>query len=522
MPYDDPILVLGADGVGTKLKIAIDRNCNSTIGVDLVAMCVNDILCNGADPVSFLDYFACGKLDVDVARNVIAGIGDACKESRCSLLGGETAEMPGMYEAGDYDLAGFALGIAEHNLMLPRCHDIEDGDILIGLPSAGLHSNGFSLMHKIMEYFDLKWTDVAPFSANRQTYSEEFLTPTKIYVSALQSLGSRRCLVKGIAHITGGGLIENIPRTLAENHHVVLDATKFNIPSVYGWIAEMINISEYELLRTFNCGIGLVLIVSPAAQLEVSSALVGYGASVIGHVSSSTGRPKTSSQRVTVENFSSQLSRVQRCLSVSRKRVGVLISGTGSNLQALIDATRDTNAGLFCDVVCVVANKEDAYGLKRAEQAKIPHKFIDHRAYKTREEFDEEVSRELEHHRVDIVCLAGFMRILSATFVKKWTGRMLNIHPSLLPKYKGTNAQRQALEAGDTVSGCSVHFVDENVDTGAVVVQEFVPISVGRDTVETLTQKIHRAEHVAFPKALRLLATGAVHLDSTTGKVHWN
>lgn len=470
-------------------------------------MCNNDILCNGAEPLTFLDYFACGKLDVDVAKNVISGIADGCCESKAALLGGETAEMPGMYKPNVYDLAGFALGVTNYSKLLPRKSSIEVGDIIIGFPSNGVHSNGFSLIHKLMNLTGYSWNDVAPFSDDNLTFGEEFLRPTKIYVEdVLPALDTG--LIKALAHITGGGLWENIPRVLPYNLTAELNAKHFNIPPVFAWLSSTGHVDRLEMLKTFNCGIGLVLIASATHELELLKALHGTKASVIGKIIPT----KPHGHQVIVRHWNTCMERVERLLTTPKKRIGVLISGSGSNLQALIDATRNSNMGMCSEIVFVISNKANVFGLERAAKAGIPSAVINNKDFSTREEFDNAMHNELVKNKIDIVCCAGFMRILTPNFVSKWKGKLLNIHPSLLPKFKGIRAQQDALESGEKESGCTVHFVDENVDTGAIIVQEIVPILPG-DTVETLTQRIHKAEHIAFPKALRLIASGYVSLD---------
>ncbi|XP_055636379.1 trifunctional purine biosynthetic protein adenosine-3 [Toxorhynchites rutilus septentrionalis] len=512
---ENPVLVLGTDGVGTKLKIAQQMNTHNTIGVDLVAMCVNDILCNGADPICFLDYYACGHLDVNVAADVISGISAGCEQSGSALLGGETAEMPGMYKRGSYDLAGFSVGLVEYNQMLPKTDTIVDGDMVIGLPSSGVHSNGFSLVHKIMEHAGVTYNDLAPFSATNKTFGEELLVPTKIYVKEILPLLQLN-LVKALAHITGGGLTENIPRVLPDGVAVRIASERLNIPPLFGWLANAGNVPEREMLRTFNCGIGMVLIISREKTSSCLQKLQDTGAMLIGRVVKHTANK----QKVQFFDFTNSLNISKHISCLPKKRIAVLISGTGSNLQALIDNSRNSAYGIRGEIVLVISNKSGVYGLERAAKAGIATKVILHKEFPSREQFDAAVSEELERQEIELVCLAGFMRILSEGFVRKWKGRLINIHPALLPKHKGIHAQRQALEAGDSESGCTVHYVDEGVDTGAIILQETVPIIEG-DTEETLTARIHRAEHRAFPKALWLVANNFVSLGSD-GKMQWN
>lgn len=419
-----------------------------------------------------------------------------------------------MYARDVYDLAGFALGITEYNQILPKRDAIKVGDVIIGFPSSGVHSNGFSLIHKLMDMENFKLSDVAPFSASGRTFSEELLVPTRIYVQqVLPALATGR--VKALAHITGGGLWENIPRILPQHLTAELDGKAINIQPIFAWLSSTGNIDKLELMKTFNCGVGMVLIASSSDELPLMKSLFGSGASVIGKVIPT----KPNGHQLIVRHFATCVERIERLLTVPRKRVAVLISGSGSNLQALIDATKETSMGMCADIVYVISNKAGVYGLERAAQANIPSIVISNKDFKTRKDFDDALHAELTMQKVDIVCLAGFMRILTPGFVQKWKGRLLNIHPSLLPKFKGIKAQQDALDAGDTESGCTVHFVDENVDTGGIIVQEVVPIIPG-DSAASLSERILKVEHIAFPKALRLVASGYVRLNEA-GEVEW-
>lgn len=257
---NDPILVSGTDGVGTKLKIAIDTNIHNTVGIDLVAMCVNDVLVQGAFPLFFMDYFATGKLDVDTAHNVISGITEGCLQSEAALLGGETAEMPDFYPVGHYDLAGFCVGAVERDKMLPRLEDIKEGDELWGLDSSGFHSNGYSLVRRIVEHSELDFKSQCPWDESK-TLGEALLTPTKIYVKDLKAV-LENDILKALCHITGGGLTENLPRIMPENLACKIDLSNYKMPPAFAWLQNEGNISLDEMLKTFNCGIGMVLIIS--------------------------------------------------------------------------------------------------------------------------------------------------------------------------------------------------------------------------------------------------------------------
>ncbi len=273
--FRDPVLVASTDGVGTKLKIAIDARLFGGIGQDLVAMGVNDIVVQGAEPRFFLDYYASGKLDVEAATVVIEGIAHACKESGCALIGGETAELPGLYAKGDFDLAGFSVGAAERGAILPKTAEMLAGDVLIGVASSGVHSNGFSLVRRVVEQSGLSYDAPAPFAPGI-ALGEALLTPTRLYVkSALAAI--RTGGIKGLAHITGGGLTENTPRALPAGLDAEIDLGLWTPPSVFGWLAKSAGIEEREMLRTFNCGIGLIVVASEKCSGRVIDAFQENG-----------------------------------------------------------------------------------------------------------------------------------------------------------------------------------------------------------------------------------------------------
>jgi phosphoribosylformylglycinamidine cyclo-ligase len=274
--YTDPILVAATDGVGTKLRIAIDTGVVDTIGVDLVAMCVNDLVCQGAEPLFFLDYFATGKLDVDQATRIINGIAAACAATGCALVGGETAEMPGMYHRGDFDLAGFAVGAMERGSDLPA--GVQAGDVLLGLASDGVHSNGYSFVRKVVEISGIGWDAPAPFADG--ALGAALLVPTRLYVKpALAAV--RAGGVHALAHITGGGLTENLPRVLPEGLGAEIDLGAWALPPVFRWLAETARMSEPELLKTFNCGIGMIAVVTPDRAQALTALLSGLGETVV-------------------------------------------------------------------------------------------------------------------------------------------------------------------------------------------------------------------------------------------------
>ena len=277
--YSDPILVAATDGVGTKVKIAVETSRHDTIGIDLVAMSVNDLVVQGAEPLFFLDYFACGKLDPAVGAAVVQGVAAACREAGCALIGGETAEMPGVYQGNDYDLAGFAVGAVERQHVLPR-DDIAVGDIIVGLAATGVHANGFSLVRRVAAKAGLSWDDPAPFDPSRRL-GEALLTPTRLYVrSCLAAIRTTKA-VKALAHITGGGFVDNIPRVLPQRLAVSLQLDRFPVLPVFKWLAAAGDIGENEMLRTFNCGIGMVAVLDRHGADAASECFAKHGETVI-------------------------------------------------------------------------------------------------------------------------------------------------------------------------------------------------------------------------------------------------
>ncbi|MCF8478250.1 MAG: phosphoribosylformylglycinamidine cyclo-ligase [Pseudolabrys sp.] len=282
--FTDPILVAANDGVGTKVKVAIETGRHDTIGIDLVAMSVNDLVVQGAEPLFFLDYYACGKLEPEIGAAVVAGISLGCRQAGCALIGGETAEMPGLYQGDDYDLAGFAVGAVERGEVLPRA-DIAEGDVIVGLAASGVHSNGYSLVRKVVAKSGLLWSTPAPFAAE-MTLGEAILTPTRIYVKSCLAAIRTTKAVKGLAHITGGGFPDNIPRVLPKGLGARIDLTRVTVPPVFKWMAEVGNIAQTEMLRTFNCGIGMIAVVTPTDVDAVGAAFrqAGEHVAVIGTV----------------------------------------------------------------------------------------------------------------------------------------------------------------------------------------------------------------------------------------------
>jgi phosphoribosylformylglycinamidine cyclo-ligase len=277
--FSDPILVAATDGVGTKVKIAIETGAHRTIGIDLVAMSVNDLVVQGAEPLFFLDYFACGQLQPEVGGSVVEGVAEGCRQAGCALIGGETAEMPGLYRSNDYDLAGFAVGAVERDALLPRS-DIAVGDVVLGIGSSGIHSNGYSLVRKIVQQAKLPWNAPAPFDPAREL-GAALIEPTRIYVKSCLAALRETKAIKAFAHITGGGFPDNIPRVLPKDLGVTLDLAQVPVPRVFRWLAAAGEVAEAEMLRTFNCGIGMVAIVAPGKADAVTALLAREGETVV-------------------------------------------------------------------------------------------------------------------------------------------------------------------------------------------------------------------------------------------------
>lgn len=651
----DPILVSGTDGVGTKLKLAIDSNRYHTVGIDLVAMCVNDITVHGAQPLFFLDYYACGRLDVNLAKEVMKGIVEGCEQANCALVGGETAEMPGLYHGRDIDLAGFAVGAVDRPKLLPKSEHLKAGDIILGLSSSGIHSNGYSLVRRIIDQqrLDVAASGSCPIEGSKyETLIECLLEPTKIYVKQLMP-AVEVGLIKAMAHITGGGLLENIPRSLPENLVAKLDATNWKVLPIFAWIKSQARMELGEMLKTFNCGLGMVCIVD-AEQVDKVTALLSTGGGAEAAQVYKVGtlvdnKQGDASSRCIVENLDKAFKAAAKFISLkppiirnccrshliheeaehhgsdvrrpsdpghhphphihpglshhqpehhhqqhrlrehghphdhhhhvhldplnqhehhrdhhdyghyhhhehhdyypgsdhhkhhnrnhgshrhhhsgihewtksdrlSVKQVAILLSGTGTNARSIIEyQQREHSSKCGYHVSLVISNKSDAGGLKFARECGIKTVVIPHRDFKDRVSFDMEIDRVLRENNIDIVCLAGFMRILSHEFIELWPGKLLNVHPSLLPAFKGMHAYKQALESGARITGCTVHFVNAGVDEGAIILQRTVEIQPG-DTEEMLKERGKAVENRTFPRALSMVAKGVVRYDSINNR----
>ena len=490
--WRDPLLVASADGVGTKAMIAAAVGSHRGVGVDLVAMCVNDLVVQGAEPLFFLDYFATGALSVDAAAETVAGVAEGCRRAGCALIGGETAEMPGLYRNGEYDLAGFAVGAVERDRLLPR-GGVRPGDAVLGLASDGVHANGFSLIRRLVADRRLSWDAPAPFAPGR-ALGEALLTPTRIYVaSALRALAALPQGVRALAHVTGrrpGGESAPRPATRSRRAHrsrVVAAAPRVRLDRRRGRRAPRRNVARFQLRRRHGGGGG-----APRGRRR--------------------GRRVRRRRRDRLPHRRGR-GRARRNLSrrlpVAVTRIAILISGRGSNMRALVEACR--TPGFPAEPALVLSDRPDAAGLAVARGYGLPAAAVDRREHSERESFDAALDAALAAHGADLVCLAGFMRLLGAAFVARWRDRLINIHPSLLPAFKGLDTHARALAAGVRIAGCTVHFVRPEMDEGPIVAQAAVPVAPG-DDADSLARRVLAREHRIYPLAVRWIAEGRVRV----------
>jgi formyltetrahydrofolate-dependent phosphoribosylglycinamide formyltransferase/phosphoribosylaminoimidazole-succinocarboxamide synthase len=540
--YKDPILVSGTDGVGTKLKVADVMGKHDTIGIDLVAMCVNDVLVHGAEPLFFLDYFACGKLEVPQALSVIKGIADGCKQAGCALIGGETAEMPGMYSPGEYDVAGFAVAAVERDSVMPRMEKIASGDVLIGLSSSGVHSNGFSLARKILSSnrnpsTGAQWSfrDTAPFDSST-TLGDALLTPTRIYVKSMLPL-VRSGKVIAAAHITGGGLLENIPRVLPTNLTAKLFAMKWQFPPLFCWMMEEGGISWSEMARTFNCGIGMVLVVKAG---DVDSVLQDLGASgeeaqVIGHLEEKDAEGES----VLIEGAMSAWKAAPKSPTsyppplnfvppavLGAARVGLVVeenAGYSGCLNALVRHTETVDRNFELSLVVFVGSSVPSLLSESSAKARVPLVHID--PSETTDLFAD-LSEKLKNIDCEFVCWkrAKIDERLEQQLCQAWRGRLLSTIPSLqLPTSQSARptfdpndiAQHElVLRMNLRFHGTTCHLIVPDVEQSLwpIVWQEMITLE-GDETAEMLRDTVTNAscEGKAYVEALRALATGKIH-----------
>ncbi|NWI01728.1 PUR2 protein, partial [Tichodroma muraria] len=524
--YDDPILVSQTKGLGPKLQVAQVCKRHDTIGQDLVALCVNDLLAQGAEPLFFLSHLACGKLDAEVMETIKEGIAEACRSAGCAFLGEEVTEVAAPCPSGLCDLAGFAVGAVERGQRLPGLRRAEEGDALLGLGSAGIHGRAFAVVRNILLTSSLRCSSPGPGSCGDSTLGDVLLTPGKTFSPALLPV-LRSGHVKGFAP-TAEGLLGGISRVLPDHVSAVLDALSWKIPEIFRWLYKEGNLSAEEMAQIFPCGIGAVLVVQKElAQHVLQDIQRQQEAWLIGKV---VAPCHTAGSHIEVENLAEalQLSSPQQLLNDSaaeiqpqpgkrKVKVAVLVSGAGTALPALIGSAREP--GSCAQLVLVISNRPGVEELRSAARAGIPTRVIDHKLYGSRSEFDSTIDRVLEEFSVELICLSGFMRVLSSPFLRKWKGKILNASPSLFPVIKDGNVHQESLESGFKVAGCTVHFVLEEPSAGAAIRREPLPPRPG-DAEGALRERLREAELRAFPLALQLVASGAVWLGAH-GRTCW-
>ena len=452
----EPVLVSGTDGVGTKLKVAMLLDKHDTIGIDAVAMCVNDVVCCGAQPLFFLDYIACGKNVPEKIAQIVAGVAEGCVQSGCALIGGETAEHPGMMPEDDYDVAGFTVGIVDKAKILDGS-TLQAGDALIGLASSGVHSNGFSLVRRVFGLDEKNVNEYIPELGG--TLGETLLTPTKIYVKPVLSL-LKNHNVRAISHVTGGGFYENIPRMLRPGLSAKIDLASFPKPPIFSLLQEKGGISDHDMYNTFNM------------DSEIARRSAG-----------GSGRRSRRSECHGHACLSDWLRCGERGGRDSVLNIAVLVSGGGTNLQALLDAQAagEIHGGR---IALVLASKPGVYALERAQRAGVPSGVIVRREFPTQEAYDDALLARLAEAKIDLVVLAGFLTIISERVVARYENRILNVHPSLIPSFcgegfYGLRVHEEALRRGVKVTGATVHFVNNVCDGGPIVLQKAVAVEEG-------------------------------------------
>ncbi|MBN1355267.1 phosphoribosylformylglycinamidine cyclo-ligase [bacterium] len=493
--FIQPVLIACTDGVGTKLKLAFETGRHDTVGIDLVAMSVNDLIVTGAIPLFFLDYIATGKLDPAIHLDVVRGIADGCRTAGCSLIGGETAEMPGFYSPGEYDLAGFAVGIVDKTRMLSP-DPVQPGDDLIGFPSSGLHSNGYSLVRKVFKDRSRYPLDQVVPDLGR-TLADVLLEPTRIYSREVRIL--RECPgIRSMAHITGSGIPGNLPRALKSGTGATLYHSAWTVHPVFGLIASEGGISEEEMYRTFNMGLGLIAVCDAGhtdGTLERLAA-AGFTARPVGRVEDRPG-----------VRFRSDLIPRSSGFPVGQKtnrRLAVIGSGRGSNMESICEAI--DRGDLNAEVVCVISNNSRAFILKRGRRRNIPVYHVSSATHPDPGQRESEMLRIFSENGVNVICLAGYMKKIPRSIIRAYPGRILNIHPALLPAFGGPGmfgmkVHEAVIRSGARYSGASVHIVDEEYDRGKIIGQEIVPVFPD-DTPETLAERVLKVEHELYWRTL--------------------
>ncbi len=504
----DPLLVACTDGVGTKLKLAIEFGKHDTIGIDLVAMSINDLLVCGAEPLFFLDYLATDHLNLEIHTDVVKGIAEGCRESGCALLGGETAEMPGLYHPGDYDLAGFAVGVVDRSRILSP-EGVQPGDLLLGLPSSGIHSNGYSLVRSILSDRERYPGDML-IPGESRPLREVLLAPTRIYSREMKIILASGS-VRSLAHITGGGIPGNLPRALPESLGAEIDLSAWTPPPIYPFLADAGNVSVEEMRRTFNMGLGMIAVCEPSRIKSLQASLTGQGLDsfIIGKISSQPGirfggRPVYTIATPVKQTVTPAGSCVLD-LRERKPRIAVFGSGSGSNMESLCKAI---DQGLLPAVIgCVISNNSRAFILERARLRNIPAHHVSTRTHPDPDGFNAHLLELMTTNGINLICLAGYMKKMPIPLIRHFEDRILNIHPALLPAFGGKgmyglNVHKSVISSGACVSGASIHIVNEEYDRGRIIAQTTVPV-LSDDTPEILASRVLCQEHELYWRAVK-------------------
>ncbi len=487
---EHPVLISGTDGVGTKLRIAMLLDKHDTIGIDCVAMCVNDVICAGAKPLVFLDYIACGKNIPEKIAEIVKGVAEGCVQAGCSLVGGETAEHPGMMPEDEYDLAGFTVGVVDKAKILDNS-TMQPGDVIIALPSTGVHSNGFSLVRKIFDIDNNPDVLKKTFDGMDKPLGEALLAPTKIYVKPVLAVMDE-ITVKGVSHITGGGFYENIPRSLKKGCAARIAKADVRTPALFDVMQREGGISEHDMFNTFNMGVGMVLTVAPEDADKAIAILKAHGEDAyrLGTIVEGDG------------------------VEAGMKRVAILVSGGGTNLQALLESER-RGENPNGKIELVVASKPGVYALERAANFGVESAVVSRRDYADSAAFDAALLDTLQKHSIDVVVLAGFLSVLGEKVIAAYRNKIINVHPSLIPSFcgpgfYGLRVHEAALARGVKLTGATVHLVNEECDGGPILLQKAVAVEPG-DTPETLQKRVMvEAEWQLLPKALAMVCSDEV------------
>jgi len=462
-------------------------------------MSINDLLVTGATPIAFLDYLAVDKLNLDVHIDVVKGISEGCRIAGCTLIGGETAELPGFYRKEEYDLAGFAVGIVEKSNIL-KSENVRQGDVLIGLPSSGIHSNGYSLVRKVFSEFFVSHSLNQILPGLKKPLGQTLLAPTKIYANEFSLI--KGCNgIRAAAHITGGGIPGNIPRVLPRGLGAVFHKDSWPVPPVFKLLEKRGNIRIEEMYNVFNMGLGMIWICSPEGADSVQDSLSehGYESFIVGQVEQGGGVRFQEKPRSTCPPIEKSKERHPKL------RLAILGSGRGSNMESICTAIEKGH--LHAEITCVVSNNSRAYILERAENRGIATYHISNHTHADADSYNAALLDVFSRHNVDLICLAGYMKLIHPEITRQYRNRILNIHPALLPAFGGKgmyglHVHKAVLNSGAKYSGVTIHLVNDEYDKGSIIAQDIVPVDPD-DTPQTLGEKVLKIEHTLYWETIR-------------------